>query len=132
MAVAKQHTLGKNERLKSRKAIDEIFKGQRFTVPPFRVFFQSASTDLQAGVTVPSRNFKKAVDRNRIKRLMREAWRLQNSELKSLLQQNNKGLQVFIIYTGTEIPEFSLVKDKIGVVINKLVNAVNEKSASTT
>ncbi len=132
MAVAKQFTLGKNERLKSRKAIDGIFKGRRFTVPPFRVFFQPAAKDLQAGVTVPSRNFKKAVDRNRIKRLMREAWRLQNSELKTLLQQNNKGMQVFIIYTGAEIPEFLLVKDTTGVVIKKLISAVNEKSPSTT
>lgn len=132
MPVPRQFTLGKKERLKSRKAIDGIFKGQRFTALPFRVFFRFAPKEFQVGVTVPGRNFRKAVERNKIKRLMREAWRLQNTELKTLLQQNNQGMQVFIIYTGIEIPEFSLVKDKMNVVIKKLTSAVNEKGPSIT
>jgi len=81
---------------------------------------------LQFGVGVSSKNFKKAVDRNRIKRLTREAWRLQKNELKELLKTSNKQLNVFFIYTGKELPDFATIKDKVAVALKKLSGKVNE------
>jgi ribonuclease P protein component len=75
---------------------------------------------LQAGFTVSSRNFKKAVDRNRIKRLMRECYRLQKNELKNSLEKNNKMLAVFFIYRGNEMPAYSDIFDKMGDALRRL------------
>ena len=73
-------TLGKQERLKSRKLIEKLYKnGESVKAFPLRmVYLQTAHTSkfpAQVGVSVAKRNFKKAPDRNRLKRLMRETYR---------------------------------------------------------
>ena len=73
-------TLGQQERLKSKKLIGKLYEeGKSIKVFPFRmVYIQTEHTSkfpVQVGVSVPKRNFKSAVDRNRIKRLMRETYR---------------------------------------------------------
>jgi ribonuclease P protein component len=131
--VAKKFTLGKNERLKSRKIIEELFsKGQRFMVSPFRVFYLPAAASLQCGVAVSSKNFKKAVDRNRIKRQVREAYRLQKTALQQKLKEKNTGLSIFLVYTGKELPEYQLLYDKLTVILNKLLKQWDEKNTSNT
>src|SRR6516165_6102438 len=98
-------TLGKNERLKKRKVIEEVFNsGESFSIYPLRVLYlisRDSTIDndtpgsgervpepiLQFGVAVSKKNFKKAVDRNRIKRLIREAYRLQKPELLHAVKQ---------------------------------------------
>ena len=131
--MPKQFTLGKEERLKSTKQIDKLFaEGKSFVVTPFRVYFivnvesSIVNSLLQIGIGTSSKNFKRAVDRNRIKRLIREAWRLQKNELKDLLKAQNKQLNVFFIYTGKELPDFATVKDKVAVALKKLSDKVNE------
>jgi ribonuclease P protein component len=138
-SVSKQFTLGKNERLKSRKQIEQLFaEGKSFVVNPFRVYYfingewsmVNKSSLLQFGIGVGSKNFKKAVDRNRIKRLTREAWRLQKNELKERLKRINKQLNVFFIYTGKELPDFETVKDKVAVALKKLADKTDENISS--
>ncbi len=126
--MPKQFTLGKSERLKSKKAIDELFKnGKRFTVSPFRVFYViTKQTELQFGAGVSTRNFKKAVDRNRIKRLTREAYRLQKKSLQQLLKEKQKGLSLFFIYTEKEIKEYQQIYIQVEKVIKKLSAFINE------
>ena len=132
--MAKQFTLGKNERLKSRKQIELLFsKGKKFVVAPFRIFYistkyevRSTSSPLQFGIGVSAKNFKRAVDRNRIKRLTREAWRLQKNELIQKLATADQQLNVFFIYTNKELPEYSLVFDKTGAAIKKLIKEIEQ------
>lgn len=83
---------------------------------------------LQAGFAVSSKFFKKAVDRNRIKRITREAYRLQKEPLEAALYQHKKGLHVFLLFTGKELPEFALAKEKVGLILNKLIQQANEKT----
>jgi ribonuclease P protein component len=134
----KQFTLRKNERLKSRKLIEKLFsEGRRFVVSPFRVFYLfvkpeagKTSNLLRTGVAAGSKSFKKAVDRNRIKRLTREAYRLQKKELVAAISGSKQALLVFFVYTGTALPEFSVVNEKMAVVLNKLKTIVDESIAS--
>ena len=77
MFVLMKFTLGKEERLKSRKLIGRLYtEGETIKKFPLRmVYLQTEHTSnypAQVGVSVPKRLFKKAVDRNRIKRLLRE------------------------------------------------------------
>ena len=104
---------------------------------PFRVVYQKSACvadakPLQAAFSVSKRHFKKAIFRNRIKRLMREAYRLQKNELQNSLQQHNRQLIVFLMYTGNELPEQKLVAEKMGAVIKRLQKIINEEPASNT
>ena len=83
---------------------------------------------IQFGVGIGKKNFKKAVDRNRIKRLTREAYRLQ----KKILQEGaRKDIQwaIFLIYTGKELPEYDRLYEKVTVILKKLITITDENSA---
>ena len=138
-----RYTLGRNERLKSRNTIDTLFKeGRSFTIYPFRVLYKLAGElgpgslpemrldpGLKAGFTVSSRHFRRAVDRNRVKRLMRESWRLQKNELQLKLPGRNDGcLPVFLIYIGKEMPPYEWLFQRMTLVLRKLIQATDEKS----
>ena len=130
--MPKHFTLGKDERLKSRKLINLLFsEGKRFTLAPFRVHYlyidrvPGLLTHLRVGAGVSTSNFKKAVDRNRIRRLTKEAWRLQKNSLQEMLPEK-KQLAVFLLYTSKEIESYQLVKEKIKKIIDKLCVLVTE------
>jgi len=132
--MAKKFTLGKTERLKSRKAIEKLFKnGKDFGIAPFRVMYQQITdSGLHFGVGVSARNFRKAVDRNRIKRLTREAYRLQKIPLQQLISSRKKGMNIFFTYMGNEIPDYITVSAAVEKCINKLMNKIGENSAPHT
>ena len=102
--VLMKHTLGKEERLKSKKLIERLYT-ERNSVKAFplrMIFLQTEHTSnfpAQVGVSVPKRNFKLAVSRNRLKRLMRESYRLQ----KEIVYDNLENPYIFMIsYIGKE------------------------------
>jgi ribonuclease P protein component len=139
--VRKQFTLGKEERLKSRKQIEQLFdKGKSFVVAPFRIYFivnsespvQKGESRLKFGTGVSAKIFKKAVDRNRIKRLTREAWRLQKNEITEKASETQRQLNVFFIYTGKELPDFTTVKEKVAIALKKLADKIDENISSHT
>ncbi len=137
--MAKKFTLGNNERLKSRKQIEQLFgEGKNFPLSPFRVYYRfipiinDSPSNLQFGAGVSGKNFKRAVDRNRIKRLTREAYRLQKIQLQEILSQKRLQLNLFFIYTGKELPEFGMTKEKVNVILNKMIKIVNESNSPAT
>ncbi len=134
MEAKPRYTFKKEEKLKSRKTIEQLFKeGKSFSNFPFRILWKNnlaSETALQTGFAVSSKHFKKAVDRNRIKRLMREAYRLQKNELQSLLKLQQKQLAVFIIYVGNELPGYDLIYEKITHVLDRLNKIANEITAA--
>ena len=132
METKQRYTFKKEEKLKSRKAIEQLFRdGKSFSNFPFRVLFSfkdAAVNPLQTGFAVSSKHFKKAVDRNRIKRLMREAYRLQKNDLQNQLIQQQKQLAVFVIYVGNELPEYAFIFDKTTHILNRLIKIINENT----
>lgn len=82
-------------------------------------------SSLQMGVTVSKKHFKRAVERNRIKRLTREAYRLSKQELQQKLEDSGKQLLLFFIFTGKELPDFLLVKEKVQVILRKLMEGID-------
>jgi ribonuclease P protein component len=147
--LTQRHTLSKTERLKSYKRIRILFaQGQKFKVFPLVVYFllrdeeaegrlreveggsemlrevEEVEGILQMGVSVGKRHFKRAVDRNLLKRRIREAYRKQKHELKETLTALGISMDIFFVYSNARISDYAeietamingllLLKDKI-------------------
>jgi ribonuclease P protein component len=123
------HTFTKQEKLCSPKQLDVLFeKGKSFYQTPVRfVFFETEQLQpfpVQIVVSVSKRNFKKAVDRNRIKRLIRENYRLNKSNLYQHLHLKNKNILLAITYIGKDLPEFAIIETSIIKGLQKLITLV--------
>ncbi|MBX9733169.1 MAG: ribonuclease P protein component [Chitinophagaceae bacterium] len=119
--------LPKAERLKSRESLEQLFaSGKSFSVFPIKVFYQLVEVttpNIEMAVGVSSRNFKKAVDRNRIKRLLRESYRTQK-ELISIPE--GKKINIFFLYLAKELPEFTTLKKQMQEILQKINERVHK------
>ena len=120
--MSENNKYAKNEKLKSKKDIDLLFsKGKTINAFPLRVIFASKTDStgipINMGVTVSKKNIKLAVQRNLIKRRIREAYRLNNSELK----KTNSELNIMFIYTSKQILPYKEIEDKIKVLLTRLI-----------
>jgi ribonuclease P protein component len=92
-------------------------------------FVENTESPLQAGVTASSRRFKKAVQRNRVKRVMREVYRLQKTPLQQILHEQQKSMILFFIYIGKELPVFDEVHKKMQVILQRLSDNILKQPA---
>jgi ribonuclease P protein component len=124
--MAGTFSYNKFEKLKSRKQIELLFaKGKSISSFPVKVFYlpveHTPVHPVQVGVGVSARNFKKAVDRNTIKRHMREAYRLHKLPLHEHLITNQKSVAVFILWIDKQLPTTAALQDLMPTVIEKLI-----------
>lgn len=120
-----RQTLGRDRRLKSRKAIAALFEGgERLQLPLLRVRHRidaGRAGGVKAAFSASSRVFRKAVDRNRIKRLMREAWRRQVGPLEAGVKTGTGGIDIFLIHQGKELPDYAALHAQVGRVVESLM-----------
>lgn len=123
----------KAEKLCSEKIIAGLFKPGFFVSSyPFRinaVFTQLpiAAVPAQVMFVVGKKRFKRATDRNRVKRIMRELYRFEKQTIYATLKAGGKQAALAIIYTGAELPDFVSVKPKFNQLIGKLNHAINHQ-----
>lgn len=120
-------TYQKREKLKSQKLIEKLFlEGKSISAFPLRmIYLQTTFEDgskLKTGVSVSKRNFKKAVDRNRIKRLLREAYRLNKPEYFNNITTS---YALMILYIGKETTDFDAINSKLKLLFSTFIEKIS-------
>jgi ribonuclease P protein component len=121
------NTFNKEERLCSRKYLDLLFKnGSSFLLYPYRVSHLYVPAEhqfpVQVVINVAKKRYKRAVDRNQIKRRSREAYRLQKEqELYALLPESEELLLLSLQFVGKKIYDYSFLEKKLAAAFKKLV-----------
>ena len=132
--AARKYTFPKEEHLCRKKLIEELFskQGSSFGVYPLRIVWILAPAPTTAPpqvlISVSKRTFKRAVDRNRLKRLIREAYRLNKYRLTE--QPNGHSIALLgIIFTGKEKSPLTLVEKKLISAFHRLLGTSAEAPA---
>ena len=110
--------------LKRKKLIDSIFKnGKYFKEHPLSVRFLQVNevNDINFVVSVKKKHLPKAVNRNKIKRLMKNSVRECVAELKNKISEQKKNYHIAIIYNSSIIYDFDYLKDKINLILTRLI-----------
>ncbi|WP_339916223.1 ribonuclease P protein component [Yeosuana marina] len=120
-------TFSKKEKLKSKTLIEQLFtEGKSVSAYPLRLVYMPADLKddalFKTGVSVSKRNFKRAVDRNRIKRLMRESFRLHKHDY---INNMSVPYAFMILYIGKEKPSFDQVESKMTLLFEKFSSKVS-------
>lgn len=121
-----KNSLKKHERLKMRDDIQLLFKdGQTEFAFPFKVYHlikkEKSESPLLFGVSVPKKKFKRAVDRNLIKRRIKEAYRIHQIELKEAMLKKGESLMLMPVYIADEILDYEQIETKIILHLQRLL-----------
>jgi ribonuclease P protein component len=144
--LTKTFTYQKKDKLKSRKQTQFLFsKGSAISVGPIRLLYTLETEDaeefsieksskeksskgelskgvLQAGVGAPTRHFRKAVMRNKVKRLLREGYRMERPAFMNAINIDHKRLNLFFLYTESKVLTQQEIQEKIKAVLQKLAD----------
>jgi ribonuclease P protein component len=124
-------TLAREERLSSLRDIEALFKeGKSLTKYPVRLVWRVAAAPgtypVSIVFSVSKKKFPRAVDRNRIKRLLRENYRLLKPDFYERIP-NGMHFHVGLIYTGREIPDHAAIQRSLAIALEKLILQVAKK-----
>ena len=127
MEIAERNLFPKSERLSLKNDIDRLFdKGQSFIAFPLRIVYLSdiaenpAVSGISILISVPKKRIKHAVDRNRIKRLIRENFRLQKSSLVDF-GKGGKRLHIAFMYVCNEVRPYADIEKAMTKAIHTIL-----------
>ena len=136
------YTFTKAERLCSQATIDWLFdgKGQSFSVFPLRIIYKSVPVEKkgetfpesplpQILLSVPKKKIHHAVERNRIKRMLREAYRKQKSPLIALAAQQHLAITLAFIYVTDEVATTAELEERVSSALSRMVKTLQHESA---
>jgi len=135
--MSKIFTYQQKDKLKSRKQLQNLFAlGKSMSNAPLRLIYtleniteenQASSSPLviQAGVGAPTKQFKKAVQRNRVKRLLREAYRLELPAFRAQLPLQGMRLNIFILYMEANVLPQIEINATMKLILNQLVKRIH-------
>lgn len=128
-----RNTFSKSERLCYQKSIDRLFaQGKSFIAYPLRVIYfaeiepNEANQYPQVLISVSKRKFKRANKRNRVKRLVREAYRLNKSGYLTLLSQKGLRMDIAFLYLKDELPTYGEIEKSISKTLAVLEEKLEE------
>ncbi|REJ82923.1 MAG: ribonuclease P protein component [Bacteroidetes bacterium] len=121
-----RQTFPRTERLKSRKIIEQLMlDGKTINAPGFKLIWMHTelpeSVPVQTAFAVPKKRMRLATDRNRIKRMMREAYRKNKSELCNLHDNLEKQSAILFVYNGNTVPEYRNLEEILIQTVKKFV-----------
>ncbi len=126
-------TFKKDERLCSKKIINDLFaKGKSFVIEPLRIVWLekelNSTSPAQVLINVSQHKFKRAVDRNKIKRQLREAYRKNKDPLYQFLTENHKQSAFAIFYISKEFTPFKDIESKIILILQRLQKEIKNNN----
>ena len=130
MLNPQRNTFKKSERLCSRILIDSLFQGASHSVSayPIRAVFLPVNPEVQTGVSVlisvPKKRFHDAVDRNRVKRQLREAYRKHKHSLAEQMTAREQGLLIAFIYVSAQIESTAYIEKRMTRLLEKIGEAL--------
>lgn len=125
-----RHTFKKSERLCSRLLMERLFQGDNCSVSayPIRAVFLPIEQTVQQGVSVlisvPKKRFHDAVDRNRVKRQVREAYRKHKHNLINLMAEREQGLLIAFVYVSAQIESTAYIEKRMVRLLEKIGEAL--------
>lgn len=127
-------TYSKAEKLKSKKLFEQLFaEGKSIANYPLRLIYVKTvlkeTIPIKVGVTVSKRNFKSAVKRNRIKRILRESYRCNKS---IVFNNSNNNYALLFLYLGKEMPKSIAVEKKMISLLEKFTEKIGEEIQDST
>ena len=125
-----EHSFHTGERLKSRKSIEQLFRtGRSYISPPLRVIFKPTEffpAGARMTVAVPKKSIRRAVDRNLLKRRVREAYRLNKSGFINLLVASNSGMELIFVYPSTERMDYASIEKAVKLVLSRMERSIGQ------
>lgn len=123
------YTYNKYQKLKSKKLVDNLFKhGKSILAFPVKIIVtveDSIEPTVLSGVGVSKKYFKKAHDRNYIKRIIKESFRHHQQLIINLSQAKSVNIHFFILYVHKELPKFADFNEQMPTIIEKLIKYIN-------
>ena len=126
------NTFSKKERLCGQKLIDRLFSegNRQISVFPVRLVWllldDADFEGVQILISAPKRNFHHAVNRNRIKRQIREFYRTSSAPLKEAVLAQNKGLALAFLFNDSKLWDTDKLRPRLQTAMERLVTAIQE------